>query len=107
MSGVGDVNGDGYDDVVVGTGSYDFTAGPLNAVAEELSRGEKFREAVGVMEMNIEFNPGQPYPHILLGQVYVQMGENEAAITSLERALEIDPDNEWAKKLLERIRTQD
>jgi tetratricopeptide (TPR) repeat protein len=90
-----------------GSGAYNFDAGPLNAVAEELARGERLDEAVRVMEMNIEFHSGESHPHVLLAQIHVQRGEKEAAIASLERALEIDPDNGWARGMLERVRTGD
>jgi hypothetical protein len=34
-------------------------------------------------------------------------GDKEAAITSIERALELEPDNQWAKRLLERVRASE
>jgi len=90
-----------------GSGSYNFSAGPLNTVAEELAQAENLDGAVQVMKMNIELNPDQSYPHLLLGQIYAQMGDKEAAIASMERALEIDPKNDWAKKMLEQMKSQD
>jgi tetratricopeptide (TPR) repeat protein len=90
-----------------GNGSYDFSSGPLNSVAETLAQQQDMDGAVAIMKMNIEFNPDESYPHLLLGQIYAQKGDKDAAIASMERALEIEPDNNWAKQMLERVRTQD
>jgi len=90
-----------------GSGAYNFGSGPLNDVAERLAGQENLDGAIEVMKMNIEFNPTESYPHLLLGQIYVQNGDKEAAIASMERALEIDPDNDWAKRMIERVRSQD
>ncbi len=89
-----------------GSGSYDFSSGPLNSVAEQLA-GQNVDGAIEVMKMNIELNPDESYSHLLLGQIYAQSGDKEAAIASMERALEIDPDNDWARQMIERVRSQD
>jgi tetratricopeptide (TPR) repeat protein len=90
-----------------GSGSYDFTSGPLNAVAEDLAKQQNLDGAVTIMKMNIDFNPDESYPHLLLGQIYAQNGDKDAAIASMERALEIDPENDWARQTLERVRSGD
>ena len=43
----------------------------------------------------------------MLGQFYLAKGEKEAAITSLERSLELDPENGRAKQMLERARASE
>ena len=60
--------------------------------------------AVSLMELNLEFHPEVAYCHLFLGQLYAQQGDMEAAAASVERSLELEPDNEWAKKTLEQIR---
>lgn len=86
-----------------GRAAYDFSSGPLNDVAEQLAEKEDLDGAVAVMQKNIELNPDEAYPHILLAQIYAQKGDKEAAIANAKRALEIEPDNGYAKRVLGRL----
>jgi len=91
-----------------GKASYDFSAGPLNTVAESLAgKRDDVAGAITVMKMNIEFNPDQSFSHLFLGQLYQSSGDKAAAIASVEKSLEIDPDNKWAKGMLEKIRASE
>ncbi len=49
-------------------------------------------------------NPEAAYSHLLLGQFLAENGDKEAAIASMEKSLELEPDNAWAKKVLEQTR---
>ncbi|HET6278375.1 MAG TPA: c-type cytochrome [Candidatus Polarisedimenticolia bacterium] len=88
-----------------GTGSYSFSPGTLNTVAEKLAQEQdNLAGAISVMKLNVEENPDAAYSHLLLGRFLAENGDREAAIASMERSLELEPDNEWAKKLLEQTR---
>ena len=88
-----------------GSGSYSFAAGTLNTVAEKLAQEEgNLAGAIDVMKVNVETNPDAAYSHLLLGQFLAENGDKEAAIASIERSLELEPDNNWARKTLEQIR---
>ena len=56
------------------------------------------------MKVNVEANPDAAYSHLLLGQFLGERGDKEAAIASIERSLELQPDNAWAKRALEQVR---
>jgi hypothetical protein len=87
-----------------GSAAYDFTAGPLNTVAETLAKEQNdVAGAIKVMKVNLEYNPDAPYSHLLLGQLYQASGDNDAAVASVKKSLELDPDNKWAKKMLEQL----
>ena len=75
-------------------------------MAERLA-GEKgdVAGAITVMQMNVEFNSDKSYPYLLLAQLYAQSGDKNAAVASIEKSLEIEPDNPWAQKLLGRIQS--
>ena len=89
-----------------GTGSYDFSGRSMNTVAETLARGEKnFDAAVALMQLHIEFNPDKADAYISLGQLYSMKGDKEAAITALERAVALEPENAQAKQMLESARS--
>jgi tetratricopeptide (TPR) repeat protein len=91
-----------------GAGSYDFGAGPLNSVAEKLAREKQDAAgAITIMKMNVEFNPDAAFSHLLLGQLYQMSGDNAAAIASVEKCLALDPDNRWAKDMLEKIKASE
>ncbi len=86
-----------------GEGAYNFGASTLNDVAEKISN-DNLAGAIAIMEMNVEYHGDQQYTHLFLGQLYAAGGEKEKAIKSVERSLAIDPDNHWAKDILEKIR---
>ena len=89
-----------------GKAAYDFSAGPLNALAERLAQEDKdVANAIAVVRLNIEFNPDDASSHLMLGQLYQASGDKAAAIASIEKSLELDPDNQWAKGLLEKIKS--
>ena len=54
--------------------------------------------------MNIELHPDAAYPNLMLGQIYMMEGDREKAIAAIEHALEIEPDNDFAKQMLERVK---
>ena len=88
-----------------GRGRYDFGSGPLNSVAEKLAREKSDVDGgIAVMQANLEYNPDEAYPHILLGQLYASKGDHDKAIAELERSLEIEPDNRWAKRQLQQVK---
>jgi tetratricopeptide (TPR) repeat protein len=89
-----------------GKAAYDFSAGPLNALAERMAQDNRdVANAIAIVRLNVEFNPDDAYSHLLLGQLYQAGGDKEAAIASIEKSLELDPDNQWAKGLLEKIKS--
>jgi tetratricopeptide (TPR) repeat protein len=91
-----------------GSGSYDFSAGALNRVAETLAQEKSDVDgAIAVMKLNLEFNPDAAYSHLMLGQFYATKGDKEAAVSAVERSLELEPDNQWAKRMLERVKASE
>jgi tetratricopeptide (TPR) repeat protein len=90
-----------------GRASYDFSAGPLDSAAERLAseRGD-IAGAIAIMKMNIEFNPDEAYSHLFLGQLYQTSGDKAAAIASVEKSLELDPNNNRAKAMLEKMKSE-
>jgi len=90
-----------------GQGAYDFSARTLNSVAETLARQRKDPEgAIKLMKLNVEFNPNDASSHLMLGQLLSRQGDTAGAIASVERSLAIEPDNHWAKQLLEQLRAK-
>jgi len=91
-------------DAYYGSDAYNFEAGPLNAVAEWLAEEKDDGDAaIALMQFNIEQHPDVAYCYNLLGRIQAGAGQKEAAIASLEKALELDPEDRWSARLLERL----
>jgi tetratricopeptide (TPR) repeat protein len=91
-------------DQYYGTGSYDFSPGILADVAGSLAQKNDTEGAVVIAKLNLEFYPEDVQTLVLLGNLYSAQGNTDAAISSLEKALELEPDNRWAKQTLDKIR---
>jgi hypothetical protein len=92
-------------DQYYGSDSYDFSPGVLADVAGDLAQQKGDVEgAVMIAKLNLEFYPEDVQTLVLLGQLYNQQGNTDAAVESLEKALALEPDNRWAKQALDKIR---
>jgi tetratricopeptide (TPR) repeat protein len=90
-----------------GADAYNFKPEPLNAVAEWLSEDKKDNDAaIAIMQFNIEQNPGVAYCYNLLGRIQAGAGQKDAAIASLKKAIELDPEDKWSKGILEKLQTK-
>lgn len=86
-----------------GSYSYDFRDFVLANVAENIA-GTDPSGAIEILEFNAELFPESTITQFTMAQLYQQAGNNEAAIRTLERALEIDPENSFFKQMIERLR---
>ncbi|MCD6309651.1 MAG: tetratricopeptide repeat protein [Candidatus Eremiobacteraeota bacterium] len=55
---------------------------------------EKTKEGIHCAELSRKFDPTNPEPLVLLSRLYRAKGDLESAKTLLDKALELDPDNE-------------
>ena len=89
-----------------GTGAYDFSPRSLNDVAGDLAQSTKdFDGALKLIQLNLEFSPNDSYTYVSLGQVQLAKGDKTAAIASFQKAIDLDPDNGWAKQQLEKAKS--
>lgn len=87
-----------------GGGEYDFGETPLNILTESLLKQKKSREAVAIMELNVEVNtPPSGWSYSLLAMSHVANKDTEKAKTDFQKILERNPQDEWAKKQLEQL----
>ena len=90
-----------------GADAYNFKPGPLNAVAEWLAQEKDDNDAaIAIMQFNIEQNPGVAYCYNLLGRIQAASGKTEEAIASLEKAIELDPEDKWSRQILEKLQAK-
>ena len=88
----------------LGSGKYDFGETSLNILTESLLKQDKAKEAVGIMELNIEVNtPPSGWAYSLLAMSHVANKEVDKAKADYQKILELNPKDEWAKKQLEQL----
>jgi tetratricopeptide (TPR) repeat protein len=89
-----------------GSASYDFTEGTLVRLAQRLLSEQRAAEALAFLERNAELYPNHSQTHSVMSQAYVQLGNRQAAITSLERAVALEPNNNRLRQQLDQLRAQ-
>ena len=88
-----------------GAGVYDFSSRTLDDIAETLAQEKSDLDgAIVIMKLNLEFHPDSAQSHLMLGQFHMAAGTRDAAIASVERAIALEPENQYAKSILERLR---
>lgn len=88
-----------------GSGAYDFTPGSLDKVATELADVKKdYDGAAAFLELSLEFDPDDAETHVTLGRVLQAKGDKAGAEASYRKALELEPENRWAKDLLNKLK---
>jgi predicted Zn-dependent protease len=84
--------------------SYDFSENALVAVATPLINGNKPDDAITWLQLNAEFYPKSSATYAALGQAYAKKNDTANAIKSYEKAVELDPTNQNAKRQLEQLK---
>ncbi len=94
-----------YDDLkerFYGRGAYDFGEGALNEFGYEVLEKDAV-EAIKVFEMNAEAFPESANVWDSLGEAYMKAGDNEKAITYYKKSLELNPRNDNAREMLQKL----
>ncbi|MFT5234185.1 MAG: hypothetical protein ACI9UK_000019 [Candidatus Krumholzibacteriia bacterium] len=87
-----------------GSGSYDFGPMSLTTVAESLiAEHADMAGARQFLNLNLEMHPEFGDTYLMLAQLDMAGGDDEAARANIERALEIDPESRQAKRMLSQL----
>ena len=86
-----------------GSSAYDFSENGLITLALR-QRQAKPDEALQWLQLNVEFNPKSARSYLMMAQIQNQKGDKDAAIKSVEKAIEAEPDNAQAKQLLQQLK---
>jgi tetratricopeptide (TPR) repeat protein len=88
-----------------GSGSYDFGAGTLSRVAENLASEQANPDAaLAMVDLNIEMNPKDANSYLMKAHIQQAKGDREGALASVNKSLELDPENHQAKRMLEELK---
>lgn len=87
-----------------GRHTFDFGEFVLTSMAENAARTNDMDAAEALLEMNLEHFPESEYSYMLLGQVAAQKGDTARAIELFEKIVEMNPENQRAQSMLERLK---
>jgi tetratricopeptide (TPR) repeat protein len=95
-----------YNDLRSGAEGYDryeVTESQLNALGYLLLQEERTELATGVFKLCVAEHPESANAYDSLGEAYMKAGNQELAIENYKKSLELNPDNDNAKKMLEQL----
>lgn len=86
-----------------GRAAYDFGEATLNTAALSLIAEGKAKEAVRLVELNLEFGAREALTYHVLSDARLTAGDRPGAIAALKTAVEMDPKADFLRKKLERL----
>jgi CubicO group peptidase (beta-lactamase class C family) len=86
--------------------AYDFQERLLNTLGYNFIRQGKLKEAISVLQLNVEAYPQSSNVYDSLGEAYMRNGDKAPAIENYEKSLNLDPGNTGAVEALKKLRTQ-
>jgi hypothetical protein len=86
--------------------SYDFSENSLLTLAQRANAAQKPDDALTYVQANLEYYPKSVRSYLLLSQIHQAKNDKDAAIKDVEKALEIDPNNNQAKARLQQLKGQ-
>jgi len=86
--------------------AYDFQERLLNILGYNLMGQGKRKEAIRVLQLNVEAYPESSNVYDSLGEAYMRNGDKAPAIENYEKSLKLDPGNTGAVEMLKKLRAQ-
>jgi hypothetical protein len=87
-----------------GSGSYDFGPETLGKVAETLAQDQgNLPGAAKFIDLNLEMNPQDADVYVMKAQLQLAGGDKTGAKASAQKALELDPQNRQADRMLKQL----
>ena len=77
--------------------------GFLNNLGYRMLRDNRIQDAIAVFELNVDMHPGYANGYDSLAEAYMNGGDDERAIKYYRKSLELDPSNNNAVEMLERL----
>jgi uncharacterized membrane protein len=83
--------------------AYNFDEDELNNLGYELIRAKKFKEAIRILQLNVEAYPQSSNVYDSLGEAYMDDGNKPLAIANYQKSLQLNPKNRGAVLGLQKL----
>ncbi|HKR11604.1 MAG TPA: serine hydrolase [Pyrinomonadaceae bacterium] len=83
--------------------SYDFAETELQTLGYQLVELKQLKEAVEIFKLNIEMFPKSSNSYDSLGETYLELGQKDLALTNYKKAVELNPANANAVRIVNQI----
>ena len=84
--------------------SLDYNENALVAYAGTLITGDKADDALALLQANAELAPSHAPTYAAMAQAYARKGDKDNQIKMLEKVVQLDPNNQNAKRQLEQLK---
>lgn len=78
----------------------------MNDIGYSFMRKKQLQSAISIFMLNVEIYPDSWNVYDSLGEAYMESGDYELAISNYRKSLKLNPKNDNAEKMIERIKTQ-
>jgi predicted Zn-dependent protease len=69
----------------------------------KLIGAKKFKEAIRILQLNVEAYPQSSNVYDSLGEAYLDDGNNPQAVVNYQKSLQLNPKNRGAAEILRRL----
>ncbi len=83
--------------------SYDFAENELQTLGYQLVGLKRLKDAVEIFKLNVELFPKSSNSYDSLGETYLELGEKDLALTSYKKAIELNPANANAVRIVNKL----
>jgi hypothetical protein len=92
-----------HDLKVAATATYNFDEDELNTLGYQLIHAKKFKEAIRILQLNVEAYPQSSNTYDSLAEAYMDDGNRPQAIANYQKSLQLDPKNGDAAQMLQKL----
>jgi tetratricopeptide (TPR) repeat protein len=85
---------------------FNFSEAQLNILGYNLMVHKRMNDAIEILKLNVKAFPGSFNPYDSLGEAYLLNGDKELAIKNYEMSVELNPDHENGKRILEELKKE-
>lgn len=85
--------------------TYNFDENQLNALGYQLMAAKNFKNAIRILQLNVEAYPKSSNAYDSLGEAYMDAGERALAIANYRKSLELNPKNANGAMMLKKLQT--
>jgi len=83
--------------------NYNLDEDELNALGYQLVQANKLKQAIRIFQLNIEAYPSSGNTYDSLAEAYMDDGNKQQAIANYKRSLQLNPANNNAIKMLQKL----